>query len=48
MTATSSTADQTTFGDSLLDQLQAAATGEEYTAPNSPPATFNDTPASQQ
>lgn len=48
MTATSSTADQTTFGDSLLDQLQAAATGEEYTAPNSPPAIFNDTPASQQ
>ncbi|OBT58526.1 hypothetical protein VE04_01257 [Pseudogymnoascus sp. 24MN13] len=48
MTTTSSTADQTTFGDSLLDQLQAAATGEEYATPNYPPATFNYTPLSQQ
>ncbi|KFZ13058.1 hypothetical protein V501_03908 [Pseudogymnoascus sp. VKM F-4519 (FW-2642)] len=47
MTTTSSTADQTT-GDSLLDQWQAAATGEEYATPNSPPATFNYTPSSQQ
>ncbi|KFY78739.1 hypothetical protein V499_02179 [Pseudogymnoascus sp. VKM F-103] len=48
MTTTSSTADQTTFGDSLLDQLQAAVTGEEYATPNYPPATFNYTPLSQQ
>ncbi|KFX93467.1 hypothetical protein O988_06816 [Pseudogymnoascus sp. VKM F-3808] len=48
MTTTPSTLDQTTSGESVLDQLHAAAAGEEYAAPNSPQTASNYTPPSEQ
>jgi predicted transcriptional regulator len=46
MTTTPSTLDQTTSGDSVLDQLHAAAAGDEYSAPKSPQTTSTYTPPS--
>ncbi|KFY98209.1 hypothetical protein V498_01597 [Pseudogymnoascus sp. VKM F-4517 (FW-2822)] len=48
MTTSSSTADQTTLGHSLVGQLQAATAGEEYRAPSSPSTTLNYTASSPQ